>query len=314
MSGINAAILTTGQRRQLLRHLLLGGTGLLTGVLLAHQSDASPAPASARVVSIGGALTEIAYALQAQQSLVGVDTTSNFPEATRHIASVGYARSLSLEGILALAPTLILASEDAGPATVIQQLKASGIQIEVIAAHHRYEGLVERITRVAQLLGKAKEGEQLLRRLGTEWQQATTLIAQAQHSRKAAQKAAPKLMFILAHAPNQIMIAGKDTSAHAMMEYAGAQNCFAMVSGYKPLTPEALLAAQPDMILTTDQGLKANGGLAALLQRPGFAQTPAGRNKRVISMEAMALLGFGPRLPQALRELHQAIHGAMGAA
>lgn len=314
MSGINTTILTAGQRRQLLRHLVLGGTGLLTGALLAHQSDASPAPTSARVVSIGGALTEIVYALQAQTSLVGVDTTSNYPEATRRIASVGYARSLSLEGILALAPTLILASEDAGPATVIQQLKASGIQFEIIAAHHRYEGLVERITRVAQLLGKAKEGEQLVRRLTSEWQQVTALVAQAQQSRKAAQKAAPKLMFILAHAPNQIMIAGKNTSAHAMLEYAGAHNCFATVDGYKPLTPEALLAAQPDIIVTTDQGLEAQGGLPALLQRPGFAHTPAGRKQSVISMEAMSLLGFGPRLPQALRELHQAISAAMDAA
>lgn len=305
MSGLNSHLLTRTQRRQLLRHLGWGGLGLATGMLLAHQSDASTTVDTQRVISIGGALTEIVYALQGQHSLVGVDTTSNFPEATRQLASVGYARSLSLEGILALAPTLILASEDAGPATVIQQLKASGIPFKIIAAHYRYEGLIERITRVAQLLGKAKEGEQLLKRLASEWQQVRANITKTQQTRQPA----PKLMFILAHAPNQIMIAGKDTSAHAMMDYVGAHNCFSMLNGYKPLTPEALLAAQPDIILTTDQGLKANGGLEALLQRPGFAQTPAGRNQRVISMEAMTLLGFGPRLPQALRELHQAIAG-----
>ncbi len=303
MSGLNSTPLTQTQRRHFLRHLGWGGLGLATGMLLAHQSDASTMPAAKRVISIGGALTEIVYALQSQHSLVGVDTTSNFPEETRHIASVGYARSLSLEGILALAPNLILASEDAGPATVIQQLKASGIQFEIIAAHHRYEGLIERITRVALLLGKVNAGEQLVKRIASDWQQVRSNMSKAQQ----ASKTAPKLMFILAHAPNQIMIAGKDTSAHAMLDYVGAHNCFNTVNGYKPLTPEALLAAQPDIILSTDQGLKANGGLDALLQRPGFAQTPAGRNKRVISMEAMALLGFGPRLPQALRELHQAI-------
>lgn len=303
MSRLDSQFIPDEPRRLCLRRLASAGLGVAAGLCFTSPNRASAASPAQRVVSIGGAVTEIIYALQGQQSLVGVDTTSNFPLAARQLASVGYARSLSLEGILALAPTLILASEDAGPTNVIQQLQASGIQFEIIAAHHRYESLVERVTRVAQLLGKVKEGEQVLKRLASDWQQVNASIASARQ----ASHAAPKLMFILAHAPNQIMIAGKDTSAQAMLDYVGAHNCFGSVHGYKPLTPEALLAAQPDIILTTDQGLKANGGMDALLQRPGFAQTPAGRHKRVISMEAMALLGFGPRLPQALRELHQAI-------
>jgi iron complex transport system substrate-binding protein len=86
---------------------------------------AGPRPeraAARRLVSVGGALTEIVYALEAQAELVGVDSTSQYPVAAQRLPSVGYARSLSLEGVLALAPTQVLATEDAGPPAVLRQL------------------------------------------------------------------------------------------------------------------------------------------------------------------------------------------------
>ena len=76
-------------------------------------------------------------------------------------------------------------------------------------------------------------------------------------------------------------------------------------------SPEAVIAAQPDVVLVTDQGANANGGLESLLKLPGVAQTPAGRAQRFISMEAMFLLGFGPRLPVAVSVLDAAIAKAM---
>jgi len=85
------------------------------------------------------------------------------------------------------------------------------------------------------------------------------------------------------------------------------QNAIRGYSGYKPLTPEAVIAAHPDFVLMTDQGMRAAGGVNGVLRLPGIAHTSAGKNRRVMSLEAMFLLGYGPRMPAALTALSTAI-------
>jgi iron complex transport system substrate-binding protein len=272
---------------------------------LAPTQAASPVQAR-RIVSIGGALTEIVFALQAHADLVGVDTTSLYPESAQKLPSVGYARSLSLEGVLALAPTLVIATEDAGPPAVLRQLSAAGLAVTVLAASHRFEGLVERVQRVGELTGRVEQANAMQQFLQQEWVRARAQVAQ--------RRTKPvRVLFVLAHTPNQIMVAGTHTSAHAMLDYVGAMNAITGFSGYKPLTPEAVIAAQPDVVLLSDQGLLAAGGVEGILKLPGVAQTAAGRKHRVISFEAMLLLGFGPRLPAAVSALDIAITKAMRA-
>ena len=253
-----------------------------------------------RIVSVGGALTEIIYALQAQAELVGVDTTSSYPAPAQLLPSVGYARTLSAEGLLALTPTLVMVTEDAGPVPVLRQVAKAGISVETLAANHQVEGLMDRINRVGELTSRVPQAKALQLMIRQEWAQVQTKID------KSRSKPA-RVLFVLAHTPNQIMVAGRGTSAQAMLNYAGASNAMQGFSGYKPLTPEAVIAAQPDLILLTDQGLRAAGGVDGILKLPGLAQTGAGRARRVVSMDALFLLGFGPRLPQAVAGLHSAI-------
>jgi iron complex transport system substrate-binding protein len=115
-------------------------------------------------------------------------------------------------------------------------------------------------------------------------------------------------MFVLAHSPAQMLVAGAMTAAQAMLSYAGATNAVQGFKGYKPLSPEGLIAAQPDCLLVTEQGLQAAGGLEALFKLPGLEHTPAGRSRAVIAMDALRLLGFGPRMPEAVLALHQALY------
>lgn len=297
----------------------IGGlaVALLSSDLLALTQPVAR-PQARRIISIGGAITEILYALNAGGEIVAVDTTSNFPESVQKLPNVGYARALSAEGILALAPTQIITSEDAGPPAVLRQLSASGVPLAMVTAHHRFEGVLDRIREISVLTGRQSEAATLTRSLQEEWAQVRKRV-----QRRAAQSdnKPVRLVFILAHAPNQVMVAGRDTAAHAVLEYAGASNAVIPAgtggtggfSGYKPLTPEAMIAARPDIILVTDQGVKAAGGMDAILQLPGVAQTPAGRQRRVISLEAMLLLGFGPRLPAAIGMLDEAIVKVMRA-
>lgn len=271
--------------------------GALAGLCMLPPSHAAN---QRRIVSVGGALTEIVFALQAHAELIGVDTTSQYPAQAQKLPNVGYARALSAEGVMALAPTQVIASEDAGPPTVLRQLTAAGIAVTVLAANHRFEGLLERVKRIGELTERVAQASAMQQTLQQEWMQ-----ARAQVARRASKP--PRVLFVLAHTPNQIMVAGRDTSAQAMLEYAGASNAIQGFSGYKPLTPEAVIAAQPELVLLTDQGLKAAGGVEGILRLPGLAQTVAGRTRRILSMDAMFLLGFGPRLPAALMALDTAI-------
>lgn len=290
-----------GRRAATLQLAALSGGVLLAGLAPARAMAAK----TRRIVSVGGALTEIVYALQADAELVGVDTTSLYPTQAQKLPSVGYARTLSAEGVLALAPSQIIATEDAGPPAVLRQLSNAGVPVAVLAANHQFDGLLERVKRVGELTGRAAQATALQQALQKDWDQSRAAVAQ-----RAASKPV-RVLFVLAHAPTQTMVSGLGTSAHAMLEYVGATNAITGFSGYKPLTPEAAIAAQPDVVLLTDQGLQAAGGLDGVLKLPGLAHSPAGKNRRVIALEAMFLLGFGPRLPAAVSVLDTAIAKAM---
>ncbi|MBT9504012.1 MAG: ABC transporter substrate-binding protein [Burkholderiaceae bacterium] len=283
------------------RQLLLGAGALAGGLAWLDRSQAAVNPQ--RIVSVGGALTETLCLLGAQGQLVGVDTTSLFPPDVRRLPSVGYARALSAEGLMSLAPTLIVASDEAGPPTVLRQLEAARLPLQILKSDHQFEGVLERTRRLAELAGRPKEGQTLLARLQQQWQQACEQVARSKAARP------PRVLFVLSHALNQVRVAGRKTAADAMLGYAGAINVMDRFEGYRPLSGEAVIAAAPDVLLVTDMGLEAVGGVEAFLRMPGLAQTPAGAKKRVVSMDPSLLLGFGPRLPQAVMRLHELLHG-----
>ena len=256
-------------------------------------------PAPLRVVSAGGAFTEIVFRLDAQALLVGTDTTSIFPAAAAALPKVGYLRQLSAEGVLSLKPTLLITASEAGPPTVLQQLRAAGVQIVQGDGRHSIEALRGNVRLLGDALQRAERGRALDAELQRDW--AATQAAITRRS------PAPRVLFVLSHAANQVQVAGTDTAADAMIRYAGGVNVMSAASGYKPLAAEAVVAAAPEVIVTTQQGLQALGGVEALLSRPGLALTPAGKARRVVGPDALALLGFGPRLPQAVRELAVAL-------
>lgn len=269
----------------------------------AQQPTATSAGAM-RLISIGGALTEIVYLLKANSQLVGVDTTSIYPAATTRLPNVGYARSLSAEGILALRPTQLIATEDAGPPVVIKQIIDAQIPLTILPSGHQLKDVIDRVSSIGKLLHKTNAAEALASQLRLEWKNTQERVAHSKYKNIRA-------LFILSQNPSQLMVGGAKTSADAMIEYAGARNAIAGFSGFKPITPEAVIAANPDVILLTDQGMKTVGGISGVLRFPGVKQTRAGKEQKIISLEAMYLLGFGPRMPSAVAELNLLLQQAM---
>ena len=284
----------------LMRRRALSRIGAIGALAFSQQIHSTSYPERRqRIVCIGGALTEIIFEMGAQSCLVGVDSTSTFPKEASLIAQVGYARSLSAEGILALAPTSVIATEEAGPPGVLRQISAAGVAVEVLDSGYRYEGLIQRIVRLGRLLNDESEAVALLERLNLEWNQ----LHASSLAHSAILATPPRVLFLFAHSSSRLMAAGTQTGAHAMIEYAGAINASSEYSGYRPLTPESLVSARPDILLMTEHGFRALGDLSAVLKLSGVMQTPAGQHQHIITMDASLLLGFGPRLPIAVKYL-----------
>lgn len=253
----------------------------------------------ARLVTIGGDVTEIVYALGAGDMVVGADTSSVHPEATESLPKVGYQRQLSAEGILALRPTTVIASDEAGPPPVLSQLRDAGVRVEIVAADDTPDGAARKIGHVAALLDRPTAGTQLIATL-------RATLAEAARERATA-SSAPRVLFIYARA-GTLAVAGRDTAADAMIRLAGGRNAVADVEGFKPMTSEAVVAAAPDVLLMLNRGVDSAGGAAAIWAQPGLALTPAAAQRRLVVMDDLYLLGFGPRLGEAVRDLGRQLH------
>lgn len=279
--------------------------GLFFALVLLSASGPAPAAAEgARIVAIGGALTEIVYALGAEGELVGVDSTSQFPPAARAKPIVGYMRTLAAEGVLSLAPSLILATDDAGPPTALAQLRAAGVKTVVLTNAHDLVGTRARIQGVADALGRSAQGRRLADRVETDIK--TIVVALAKLPDR------PRVLFLLATGQGAPLVSGRGTAADAMIALAGGANAVTGYDGYKPLTPEAAIGAAPDIIMVPSHAVTHLGNLAAVAQRPGLAATPAARNGRIVEMDGLLLLGFGPRLAEAVRQLAVHLHPGLG--
>lgn len=256
--------------------------------------------ASKRVVVLGGDVTEIVYALGAGNSIVCDDQTSLYPQAATKLPQVGYLRTLAAEGVLSCKPDLIIASEDAGPPAAVTQLSASDITYARVTNDHSPNAVPTKIETVAVALGVPDKGRALIAQYNRE--------LAAVRSQLALFKDHPRAVFLMAQGPGGMMAAGGKTAANAMLTLAGAANV-ASFDGYKPLTPEAAIALKPDVIIIADIAVKMMGGMKAARARPEIAMTPAGKTGRIVPMDTLMLLGFGPRTPQALSVLGQALHG-----
>lgn len=254
-----------------------------------------------RIIAIGGSITEIIYALGAQDRLAAVDSTSlHPPRALETHPNVGYMRALSAEPVLSVAPDLILAIADAGPPEVIKQIRQVGVPVLTIRDEPSMQGAHQKIRAVARALGLEREGEQLAARLEREYR--------AVAERLKAVKIRPEVLFLLSAGSGAPLAAGTGTSAHSMIQLAGGRNVMERITGYKAVTPEAIVAAAPEIIVATRRTFARYGSKEKLLSLPELAATPAAAAGRLLVFDSLYLIGFGPRTVAAVRELATHFH------
>ncbi len=276
---------------------------MLAAALLTAASAAAAEP---RIVTTSGSITEIVFALGKGESVVAVDTTSFYPRKVLSLPKIGYMRQLSAEGILALAPTIILASSDSGPPPVIEQLRGAGVTLAMIKEEHEATGVVPKIRAVAMALGDTEAGNRLADDVAAQFDRLAKRVART--------TSRPRVMFVLSAGRGAPLAAGRDTAADGAIRAAGGINVMDAYSGYKPVSTEMAVGSGPDILVAMQHTVEEAGGPEQFLALPQLANTPAGRNKRLVSMDGSYLLGFGPRAPAALTELAQAFHPDLPAA
>jgi iron complex transport system substrate-binding protein len=282
------------------------GAVLSRRMLLAQGAALCALPAAAeteaRLLSIGGSVTEIVHALGQGDRLVARDTTSTYPPEVAELPDVGYARALSPEGVLSVNPTRILAIEDAGPPETIDVLQASGIPFTSVPDAQDGPGILEKIAVVGDALGIPGKAEALI-----DETRAALDAAQAQTARIAPENR-KRVLFILSLQGGRILAGGRDTQAAAIIEMAGGINAVDAFSGYKQMTDEAVSEAAPDVILMMDREGDHAVADDVLLSMPAIRTTAAARAEAVVRMPGLYLLGFGPRTAGAARDLNAAIY------
>lgn len=239
-----------------------------------------------KIVTLNGGITEIVAALGHEKEIVGTDVTSTYPESLKATAKdLGHMRSMTIEPIMAVSPTLILASDKDINPDLMGKIKSSGIKTEVFQQEFTVDGTKKLIADVAKAIGN------------TDYQKLNDKIdADLKQVQPIAKK--PKVLFIYARG-NMLMVSGKNTPMAALIGLAGGENAVNDFEDFKPLTPEAVVKANPDVLFFFTSGLQGAGGNEGALKMPGVSQTNAGKNKKIIAMDGGLISSFGPRLGEA---------------
>lgn len=261
--------------------------------MLSLSADTQQTAGTSRVVSLGGSVTEIIYALGAERQLVGVDQSSLYPAQAQELPSVGYYRRLPVEGVASLRPTLVIASEHAGPPGVMEKLTSLGVPTLMVSDQPTVESLHQRVRTVAAAVRRENQAEALI-------QQFDDALSRARELPASGLKAVMVVM-----RGGKWLGAGQGTVADVVLREAGLNNALSGQSSYQPLTPESLSAMAPEVIILTSGTVHAIGGLQAVKASPVLRHTPAAKQGRIMVLDDLLAQGFGLRLPEAVRDIRQ---------
>ncbi len=205
------------------------------------------------------------------------------------------------EKVIAAKPDVVIIDASSGPKAAIDQIKSAGIRVVQTPESWTLADIAPKIAAVAAVIGAQKTGVELIAAMNTS-------LSASRISTSA------RVAFLYLRGTSSIyLIGGPGSGADSLISAIGATDVGAatLPHAFNTLTAEALVAAKPDVILVMSKGLESVGGVKGLVQLPGIAQTPAGKNSRVIDVDDSLLLSFGPRTPSLIEKLSQALAQVM---
>lgn len=260
------------------------------------HANCNKAENSNSIVVAGGSITEIIYFLNLQNKLVGVDVTSNYPLNAKKLPSIGYIRNLSIEGLLSLKPNLILAEESIGPPIILKQLNKTSVEFRMIKNNYTIDGINEKFLCISKILDIEIKNNINYKKFSNNVKKLKSFVKNNNKEKK-------DILLILMMKGTSPIIAGKNTSGHGFIKMIGQNNSMGKVSGWKPVSSEQILIANPNYIIVTKRALKDFTSVEKFLKLPGISSTKAAKNKNVFIKDGMSLLGYGPRTINVAKEI-----------
>ncbi|MEU0097537.1 ABC transporter substrate-binding protein [Streptomyces sp. NPDC006267] len=262
-----------------------------------------------RIVPLTGSLSEIVFTLGFGERVVARDITATFEQAAE-LPVVTRAHDVSAESVLSLRPTIVLAETSTGPGEAIDQIRDAGIPLLVVEPAKELADVGRRIDTVAEALGVPAAGAEL--RARTE----ARITAVQKSLPDPADGEKPRVAFLyLRGSASVYLLGGAESGAGSLLEAAGAVDA-GMESGldkdFTPITSEALAKAAPDAILVMSKGLASVDGVEGLVKIPGIAETPAGMDRRIVSIDDGVLLNYGPRTDRVLADIVEQLYAKGG--
>ena len=250
-----------------------------------------------RIITLFGDLTEVVYALGAQDFLVARDTASIYPPEAEDLPNLGFNQALSPEGVLAFAPTIIFGTPAAGPGETLDHVRNAGVEVVIIDQDDDLDAPAAKVRTVGAALGIPRRAEALALDIERRLAAVQASIGETERG--------PHVLFLYLRGALFQFAGGDGSPSQILIEAAGGIDAgtAAGIVGFQPLTPEAVVAADPEALLLMEGGLESVGGIDGLLRIPGIAETRAGQARRFIIMDDLYLLNFGPRMPDALADL-----------
>lgn len=250
-----------------------------------------------RIVSLSGAVSETLAALGMEENIAGIDITSTYPASLQSKPKVGHTHNLNVESILALKPDYVISMKERGiKPEQATQLQQAGIKVWVIDQEYSIEGTKQYIKQLADSFHREAEAQQLIDGIDAAYAALPSYTTQ------------PAVMFIYARGAGALSVCGNDMPMAKMIRMAGGTNVGNDTEGFKPLTAESVVKADPDAILLFSSGMQSLDGPEGMLKVPGIAQTKAGKNKNFVVMDGELLSGFGPRVVEGVKELGEKLH------
>ncbi|WP_329138878.1 ABC transporter substrate-binding protein [Streptomyces sp. NBC_01476] len=255
-----------------------------------------------------GTLSATVYGLGLGGELVGRDQSTGFPEAAKLPVVTGSTHQLNAEAILKLHPTVLITDSTLGPWDVVLQMRSAGIPVVVVDAKRGIATVRPLVDQVAAALGVRAEGKLLGDRLDTQIAAEKAQIAKVVPA-EPARRLRVEFLYVRGQA-GVYYIFGQGSGADSLIDAVGGVDVAtrAGIKGFSPLNAEALAKTRPDVIIMMTLGLQSVGGVDGALKLPGVAQTPAGRQRRIVDMSDYQVLSFGPLTAPVLDGLARALY------
>ena len=261
-----------------------------TDQVVSRITDAS------RIVSLSGDITEILFALDRGESIVGIDVTTVYPDAAAPLPIVGVGRFVTAEGVLSQNPTLVIGDSQSGPIAVFEQLRTAGVPVVILPVATNFAELYDKIATLGEIVDKQEAAATLSASIAADVESAIADVPSGTDLR---------IAYIYTRGPDVVLLFGNGMVSNPVITAAGAIDAGADsgIDGSIAATAEGIVAAAPDVIVVPEEGFSILGGIEAFLDIPGIAQTKAGETRRIYAYPEGDFLTFGPRIADSIRLL-----------